>query len=173
MTTRGLYVGRFSPFHLGHLKTIKTILEEVDELIIVIGSAQQSHTTADPFTAGERILMIHYSLKTGKIPLENIFCIPVYDIFRNPIWVSHVQSFTPPFSVVFTNNSLIRRLFVEAGYQVRSSKLVKRSSYKGSNIRQLMIEGAKWEHLVPLSVQKVIADIDGLKRLQEIKQTTD
>jgi len=117
--------------------------------------------------------MIHNSLKSSKISLESIFCIPVYDIFRNPVWVSHVQSFTPPFSIVFTNNSLIRRLFVEAGYQVKSSKLVKRSSYKGSNIRQLMIEGAKWEHLVPLSVQRVITDINGLKRLQEIKKTTD
>ncbi len=117
--------------------------------------------------------MIHETLKTERIALENIFCIPVYDIFRNPVWVSHVQSFTPSFSIVFTNNSLIQRLFVEAGYQVKSSKLVKRSIYKGSNIRQLMIEGAKWEHLVPLSVQKVIVDIDGLKRLQEIKQTTD
>ncbi|MHA1976431.1 MAG: nicotinamide-nucleotide adenylyltransferase [Candidatus Hodarchaeales archaeon] len=170
---RGLFVGHFSPFHLGHLETIQTILEEVDELIIVIGSAQQSHTMSDPFTVGERILMIRKALKIEGIPLENIFCIPVYDIFRNPIWVSHVQSFTPSLSIVFTNNSLIRRLFVEAGYQVKSSKLVKRSSYKGSNIRQLMIEGAKWEHLVPLSVQKVISDNDGQKRLQEINQTND
>ncbi len=173
MTIRGLFVGRFSPFHLGHLQTIQTILKEVDELIIVIGSAQQSHTTVDPFTTGERILMIHETLKAERFPLENIFCIPVYDIFRNPVWVSHVQSFTPPFSIVFTNNSLIRRLFIEAGYQVKSSKLVKRSSYKGSNIRKLMIEGAKWEDLVPPSVHQVITDIDGPKRLQEIKQTTD
>ncbi len=170
---RGLFVGRFSPFHLGHLQMIKTILSEVDELIIVIGSAQQSHTMTDPFTAGERVLMIHESLRTEGIPLENIYCIPVYDIFRNPVWVSHVQSFIPPFSVVFSNHSLIKRLFVEAGFEVKSSKLVKRSSYKGVHIRQLMIEGAEWEDLVPLSVQKVIADIDGLKRIQELNQTTD
>ncbi len=170
---RGLFIGRFSPFHLGHLQTIKTIFKEIDELIIVIGSAQQSHTMTDPFTAGERVLMIHESLKNEKISLEKIFCIPVYDIFRNPAWVSHVRSFTPPFSIVFTNNSVIKRLFAEAGYHVKSPKLVKRSFYKGSNIRQLMIEGANWEDLVPSSVQKVIADIDGLKRLQEINRTTD
>ena len=97
----------------------------------------------------------------------------MYDIFRNPVWVSHVQSVIPPFSIVFSNNSLIKRLFVETGFEVKSSKRVKRTSYKGSHIRQLMIEGAKWEDLVPLSVQKVIAEIDGLKRIQEIKQTTD
>ena len=72
---RGLFIGRFSPFHLGHLQMIKTILSEVDELIIVIGSAQQSHTMTDPFTAGERGLMIRESLRTEGIPLENIYCI--------------------------------------------------------------------------------------------------
>lgn len=35
--TRGLFVGRFQPFHLGHLHVIKELLEKVDELIIAIG----------------------------------------------------------------------------------------------------------------------------------------
>jgi nicotinamide-nucleotide adenylyltransferase len=111
---RGIFVGRFSPFHLGHLESIKFILDKVDELIIVIGSAQQSHTLSNPFTAGERLSMIHQSLQAEKIPLENIYLIPIYDIYRNPVWVNHVQSFCPSFSIVFTNNSLIRRLFSES-----------------------------------------------------------
>ncbi|MBP1357507.1 MAG: adenylyltransferase/cytidyltransferase family protein, partial [Sulfolobus sp.] len=41
---RGLYPGRFQPFHLGHLSVIKWALERVNELIILIGSAQESHT---------------------------------------------------------------------------------------------------------------------------------
>ena len=45
MTKRGLFVGRFQPFHLGHLDMVKYALTEVDELIIVIGSAQDSHYT--------------------------------------------------------------------------------------------------------------------------------
>ena len=40
MVKRGLYVGRFQPFHLGHLGAVKSILEDVEELVIVIGSAQ-------------------------------------------------------------------------------------------------------------------------------------
>jgi nicotinamide-nucleotide adenylyltransferase len=170
---RGMFVGRFSPFHLGHLQTVKIILQEVDELIIGIGSAQQSHTATDPFTAGERLQMIRKALITENLPIEDIYCIPIYDIFRNPVWVSHVQSFCPSFSVVFSNNSLIRRLFSEAGYEVQSSKLLERDVFKGSHIRQLMIEDKQWDHLVPLSVYKFILNIDGVKRIQEIAQSVD
>jgi len=170
---RGIFVGRFSPFHLGHLESIKFILDQVDELIIVIGSAQQSHTLSNPFTAGERLLMIHQSLIAEKIPLEYIYLVPIYDIYRNPVWVNHVQSFCPSFSIVFTNNSLLRRLFSESGFEVESPNIVKRTVYKGSHIRQLMIENKKWEHLVPTSVFKIILSIDGVERIQQLNQQTD
>ncbi|HIQ38838.1 MAG TPA: nicotinamide-nucleotide adenylyltransferase, partial [Methanothermococcus okinawensis] len=55
---RGFLIGRWQPFHKGHLSIIEEISKEVDELIIGIGSAQKSHTLNDPFTAGERIMMI-------------------------------------------------------------------------------------------------------------------
>ena len=145
----------------------------MDELIIVIGSAQQSHTLSNPFTSGERLYMIHQTLQSEKLPLENIYLIPVYDIFRNPVWVNHVQSFCPSFSVAFTNNSLIRRLFSESGFEVESPNFVKRTVYKGSYIRQLMIDGKNWEHFVPSSVHKVIMSIDGVERIQQLSQQTD
>jgi nicotinamide-nucleotide adenylyltransferase len=59
MTVRGVFPGRFQPFHLGHLEIVKWALEKVDELIIVIGTAQESHTIVNPFTAGERMIMIN------------------------------------------------------------------------------------------------------------------
>ena len=40
MTGRGLMLGRFQPFHNGHLALTKQILTECDELVIIIGSAQ-------------------------------------------------------------------------------------------------------------------------------------
>ncbi|MEM2975778.1 MAG: adenylyltransferase/cytidyltransferase family protein, partial [Candidatus Bathyarchaeia archaeon] len=47
---RGLFVGRFQPFHLGHLTAVKNILKSVDELVIIVGSAQYSHRLDNPFT---------------------------------------------------------------------------------------------------------------------------
>ena len=52
---RGLLIGRMQPVHNGHIEIIKQILEEVDEIIIGIGSAQLSHELKNPFTAGERL----------------------------------------------------------------------------------------------------------------------
>src|SRR5256885_9498938 len=54
MTGRALFVGRFQPFHRGHLSMVKRILESNSEIIVGIGSAQYSHTGENPFTAGER-----------------------------------------------------------------------------------------------------------------------
>ncbi len=67
LVTRGLYVGRFQPFHLGHLGAVKAVLKEVDELVIVIGSAQYSHNLNNPFTAGERLVMIRRALQEAKV----------------------------------------------------------------------------------------------------------
>ena len=46
---RGVFVGRFQPFHKGHLEFIKKILKEVEELIIIVGSSQFSHRIDNPF----------------------------------------------------------------------------------------------------------------------------
>ncbi|MFZ0697114.1 MAG: adenylyltransferase/cytidyltransferase family protein, partial [Nitrososphaeraceae archaeon] len=40
---RGLFIGRFQPFHLGHLATIKFALKTVEQLVITVGSADKSH----------------------------------------------------------------------------------------------------------------------------------
>ncbi|MEM3816353.1 MAG: adenylyltransferase/cytidyltransferase family protein, partial [Candidatus Bathyarchaeia archaeon] len=34
---RALYVGRFQPFHLGHLEAVRYILNNAAELVIVVG----------------------------------------------------------------------------------------------------------------------------------------
>ena len=59
---RGILIGRMQPVHNGHMEVIKRILEEVDEIVIGIGSAQLSHEVKDPFTAGERVVMMTQAL---------------------------------------------------------------------------------------------------------------
>ena len=55
---KGLILGRFQPFHFGHLELIKSIINEGIETIICIGSAQYSHTRENPFTVEERRKML-------------------------------------------------------------------------------------------------------------------
>lgn len=170
---RGLFVGRFNPFHKGHLKAVQHILEQEDEIIIAIGSTQQSHTISDPFTAGERLLMIRAAMKEAEVPPERVYIVTIPDIHRNSVWVSHLRSYCPPFTRVYTNNSLTRRLFVEAGIEVRSTGPFNRVDFKGAQIREFMAEGTKWRHMVPKAVLDVIESIDGLDRIKEIIHETD
>ena len=67
---RALFVGRFQPFHYGHQYAIEKILQECDELVLVVGSAQMSHQHDNPFTAGERIEMIRAALNSSGISTE-------------------------------------------------------------------------------------------------------
>ena len=164
---RGFFVGRFQPYHLGHHEVVKNIINEVDELIIGIGSAQDSHTLENPFTAGERVLMIVRALEELKID-KRVYVIPLEDIYRNSLWVSHVCSMVPPFKVVYTNNPLVRRLFKEAGFEVRHTKMFNRNEYQGTEIRKKMLEGGDWEKYVPKAVAEVIKEIDGISRIREI-----
>jgi len=165
---RGLYLGRFQPFHNGHRAVIEEIAKEVDELIIGIGSAQISHEMKHPFTAGERILMITRSLKDFKIP---VYVIPIEDINRNAVWPSHVRSTVPPFDVVYSSNPLVVRLFKEDGYNVKSPAMIERKNLSGTYIRKQMIENGDWQSLVPKEVKEVLEEIDGVSRLQEIAGT--
>ena len=64
---RGLFIGRFQPFHLGHLQDIINALKEVDELVIGIGSSNEKHTKYNPFSVEERIEMIDLVLPNNNI----------------------------------------------------------------------------------------------------------
>ncbi len=168
---RAFYIGRFQPFHNGHLKVIRAIADEVDELVIGIGSAQLSHTPENPFTSGERILMISRSLES----LDNLYyyVIPIEDIHRNAEWVAHVRSMTPPFSRAYSNNPLVSRLFHEAGYEVSHSPMYNRQEYSGTEIRRRMLAGEGWEKLVPRAVAEVVEEICGVERLAQVSMKGD
>ena len=168
---RAILIGRFQPPHLGHMEVIRKILGEVDELIIGIGSAQESHTLQNPFTAGERMLMLLRSLVEEGLDLSRILIVPIPDVNNNALWVSHVLSFSPPFSVVYTRNPLVARLFKEAGFEVRSFPAYSRKEYQGKEIRRRMLAGEAWEHLTPRAVVEVIKEIKGVERLREISQS--
>jgi len=165
---RGFYIGRFQPFHDGHLAMVETIAGEVDEVVVGIGSAGDSHSANDPFTAGERIMMITKALEDVDVLS---YPVPIEDLDRNSVWVSHVQSMSPTFEVAYSNNPLVIQLFSEAGIEVRQSRMFNREELEGSDIRRAMIEGDDWERRVPEAVVEVIREIDGVERIRRVAQT--
>ena len=171
MVNRGLYVGRFQPFHLGHLDAIKDVLKEVDELVIVIGSAQYSHNQNNPFTAGERLVMTRQALQEADVDLSKVWIVPVPDVHLHMLWVSAVEGYTPKFDVLYSNEPLTRRLFMESGYKVKSIRLFERQVYTSTLIREKMLKDESWTTLVPKSVADFINKIDGVNRLRDLART--
>jgi len=168
---RGLFVGRFQPLHMGHLRAIEWALGSgvVDELVVVIGSAQESHTLRNPFTAGERVEMLLRGLGEYGIGRDRVLVVPVQDIAMNFVWVRYLEMLLPRFDVVITRNPLVERLFSEYGYRVIGQPLFERKRYSATRIRELMVKGDdSWRTLVPSTVAEFIEEIKGVERLQRL-----
>ena len=172
---RGILIGRMQPVHNGHMEVIKQILSEVDEIIIGIGSAQLSHELKDPFTAGERVVMINQALADSGVDPSRYYIIPMQDINFNAIWVSHVKMLTPPFSIVYSGNPLVKQLFKEEGYEVRQPPLYDRLHLSGSEVRRRILNSENWKELVPKATSDLLAEIDGVERLKNlsVKEVSD
>lgn len=170
---RGLYIGRFQPFHMGHLHAVKHALSEVNEVIIVVGSAQRSHSLDNPFTAGERMVMVREALNEEGISPLKYWIIPIRDLNVHMMWVSEVKGYTPEFERVYSNEPLTRRLFLEAGYRVESIPFKNRSRYSATEIRRRMVNGENWKNLVPKIVAEFIEQIGGVDRLVDLTKTDD
>ena len=167
---RGILIGRMQPIHRGHIQVIKKILEEVDEIIIGIGSAQLSHELKDPFTAGERIVMVSQALAEENIPPSRYYIIPMEDINFNAIWPAHVKMMTPPFSIVYSGNPLVKQLFIEEGYTVKNPPLFDRLHLSGSEVRRRILSDENWQELVSESTVEIMNEIKGIERIKNLSK---
>ncbi len=163
-------MGRFQPFHLGHLHAVKYALERVEQLCILVGSAEKSHQPDNPFTAGERVCMIKAALEEANIDCRRVLIIPLPDASAHSIWVASVKATVPKFDVVFSNDPLTRRLFQEEGFTVLDIPFYERSTFSATEVRRRMLRGEAWEELVPKSVAKIIYEVGGVERLKQLNQ---
>lgn len=169
--TNGLFIGRFQPFHKGHLAAVKFALGRVEQLVIVVGSAQKSHELRNPFTAGERIRMIKESLDSdGETDVRRILIIPVPDTDVHALWTHQVDMLVPKYDVVFANDLFTLMLFQEKGIKALEAPLYRRDEMKATEIRKRMIAEEIWEDLVPIPVSKVIKEINGVERVKALSR---
>ncbi|MFI5270428.1 MAG: nicotinamide-nucleotide adenylyltransferase [Candidatus Saccharimonadales bacterium] len=151
--TIGLYIGKFQPFHNGHLYAIAAIAPTVDLLIIVIGSSQYSGLKNQPFSARQRRQMIEQTLKAEGI--NNFSIVEVPDIHDSEHWVEHVKKYVKQFNVVFTNSEVVQQLFSDKGFTVKSIKVL--PGVSGTLVRQkIAAQENDWISLVPSATASII-----------------
>ena len=171
--SRGLFIGRFQPFHLGHIAAIKFAFSKFDELIIVIGSSQASYEPENPFTGGERLSMIKDSLNAdSKIDCKKTLIIPIPDTNAHSTWTHSVDTLVPQYDAVLTNNDFTGYLFIQRNIPVLEPKLLNRDDLSGTEIRRRMVNNIKWDHLVPKQVLDIIERINGVERMKKISNFT-
>lgn len=169
---RGLLIGRFQPFHAGHLEVVRKIRADRPgaPLIVGVGTAQESYTWENPFTAGERLEMIDRALTEGKV--TSTLLVPIADISRHALWVTYLEALLPAFDRVYTNNPLTRILFERSGYLVESPPLFDRARFEGVRIREQLADGGGWKAAVPPAVAAYLDEIGAPARLQVLKNAS-
>lgn len=161
-------MGRFQPFHLGHLDLVKQILKECDEVIIAVTSSQFNYLEKDPFTAGERIEMIRNSLKEADVDLTQCIIVALENQFNVATWSSYLKSMLPNFDRVYSGNDYVKMLLAASDIKVVKPIFLDRGQYNATKIRSMIISGNNWEKFVPGAVSNFIKKIDGKNRLEII-----
>ena len=162
----GLLIGRFQPFHLGHLDAVLFGLTRVDELSICIGSSNKYNEKKNPFSATERREMILSSIEPSIVNRIKIFNIP--DIDNHEKWTFEIDQIVPKYDVVFTNDEFTKTLFEKHQINVIQVILKDREKFSGTNIRQLILDDKNWQDLVPQGTRNVLDKINATERLKNL-----
>lgn len=162
----GLLIGRFQPFHLGHLSAVKFALTQVENLYIGIGSSNRYNEKRNPFSAEERKEMIESSVDGSDLKKCKIYFVP--DVNDHAKWTYHVDSIIPKYDVVFSNDDFTHELYKKRGIKVISVPLKQREILSGTDIRQKIAMGQSWSELVPEGTAKVLAKINAKDRLAKL-----
>jgi len=160
----GLLIGRFQPFHLGHLEAIRFALSKVDEIRIGIGSSNKLSEKNNPFTADERKEMILSSIDNSIYNRIQIYYIP--DLEDHEKWIENINLIVPDFDVVFTNDELTQSLYSKRGKKVIPVPFKDREVLSGTNIRNKILSDQDWQILVPDGTKIVLKKIGANNRLK-------
>jgi len=111
-------------------------------------SAQYSRQIGYFSTLEERKLLWEKILSSLSIPINRFEILPINDIGNNELFVSHVQQYIPDFDEVVTGNILVKRLFRDAGFHVKS---IHKPYFGVSNtkIRRMLADGEDVSQLIP------------------------
>jgi bifunctional NMN adenylyltransferase/nudix hydrolase len=91
MKKLAVYIGRFRPLHNAHEDTIRTALNENDEVLIMIGSCGNPRNIKNPFTFNEIEIMIRSCFNDEDN--NRIFVEPLLDhSYDDTKWITQVQS---------------------------------------------------------------------------------
>lgn len=176
-----LFIGRFQPFHKGHLDIIKKILKDNDRIIIVIGSAEKNYIDRNPMTAGERFQTIDEALKEAKIPEKKYCIIPVRDVNNYALWVDHINIYVPPYDKLYTGSTIVKTCYEgkcihahpKSQKKLKIIQLERKIPISATIIRDAIVADKEWEFMVPKAIVKRMKEWKIDDRIIKIQNIAD
>ncbi|KAF2989225.1 bifunctional nicotinamide-nucleotide adenylyltransferase/Nudix hydroxylase [Methylocystis sp. MJC1] len=85
-----VFIGRFEPFHLGHLAILQRALALSARVVVLVGSAEAPRTAKNPWSFAEREVMIQAALG-GDAP--RVTALPLRDhLYNENAWLAEAQA---------------------------------------------------------------------------------
>ena len=159
----GLLIGRFQPFHLGHLAALEFALSKVDKLWLGLGSSNKPMEKNNPFSVEERQQMILSSIEDSIKNKISIYPIP--DLDNHVKWIKNIDTIVPDYEIVFSNDPMTEHLYSKRNVDVITIPFLKRDQLSGTRLRELIKSDHKWDDLVPEGTKILLQNFDAKNRL--------
>lgn len=151
-----LFIGRFQPFHKGHVYILRKCLELAEQVVILVAKAEAVGEVNDPWSVRERKRMVCEVVRGMKVEdrVGKIVSCPDYPSDKK--WLAEVKKRVGEFDIVVSNNEWTLRVFKDAGYQTVESGLHNRDELEGVKVRALMRTNRKeWRERVPVEIAEM------------------
>jgi len=162
----GLLIGRFQPFHLGHLEALRFALSKVDKLWVGLGSSNKPVEKNNPFTAQQRKEMILSAIDDSMKEKISIYFIP--DVDNHIRWIEKIDTIVPKFDIIFSNDNLTKHLYSKRNIQILGIPFLNRESLSGTNIRDLIVNDQGWEDFVPDGTRNFLMETGAKELLKNL-----
>lgn len=164
-----LIVGRFQPFHLGHLHIIRKYHDAGYFVKIVVGSIKGPKKSRDPFSMEERDDMIRLALDDEGIEEYSLYYLP--DEADDQRWLKKLLRMVGSVDVVFSGNPWVSDLFKEKDVELHAYDESKDrfGDVSASAIRDEWLEKESVKGL-PRAVFHYLKGIHTQERLRELRK---
>ncbi|MFH1546625.1 MAG: nicotinamide-nucleotide adenylyltransferase [Patescibacteria group bacterium] len=165
---RVAFIGRFQPFHRGHLSVIEDLLPKFDQILVVIGSSDKFRTPENPFTVGERHAMVKATLDSLGVKPDKFKVVPLPDVDDDEKWPRYVIKTCPEFeAVAITDNSRVEGLFRKFAKK-KIIKTKKKYAISATKVREEIVRGADLQKYLPQPVIAFLQKIGAARKIIDI-----
>jgi len=149
--TTALFLGRFQPFHLGHLWVVKQLCQKHEKVIILVGTRQKAGEK-NPFSYKERVAMI--KLVMLRLGIKNYIIKGIADNMSDDAWLRNLRKIVPKNSIMYAGNNSIINLFRKNKFPVKRVDIYRAIS--GSKVRARIRNRQNWKKYVDTIVAEFL-----------------